>query len=77
MPPRILIFPVWLVEPTVIAAKPSLNTAPAPLHKEAGNEIAQVTAVALLAHEVVLMPIVFVAVNGMICRLPLYVLDRI
>jgi hypothetical protein len=68
--------PVWLVEPKVIDAKPSLNTAASPLHNEPGSAIAHVTAVVLLAHEAVLMPMVFVAVKGMSCNLPLKVLER-
>ena len=77
LPPNILIFPVWTVDPTTIEANPSLKTAPAPLHNDAGNVIPQVTAVALLAQELVLMPMVLVAVRGMICKLPSRVLERI
>lgn len=59
----------------MIAAKPSLKTAFVPLQSVAGNPIAQATAVVLLAQEVVLMPMVLVAVSGMICKLPVCVLD--
>ena len=77
MPPKILILPVWLVEPIVIEAKPSLKTVLAPMNNVPANEMLQTTAVELFAQEVVLIPMVRVAVKGINCRLPVRVLELI